>query len=219
MRIIVVSAHPDDETLGAGGTIKKMKKTGHAVFWLNVTDISENMGWREEYIVRRRQQIKEINNFFLFDGFFNLALPAAKLSTIDEGELINSMKRVFDDIKPEWIIIPGAYDAHSDHRVVYNCAMSAAKTFRSPYIKRVSTMEILSETDYGFQGNMFSPNLFVDISDEIEDKLTAVRIYDTEIQNVPFPRSVENIKALAMVRGSAAYVKYAEAFNVIKQLE
>ena len=140
MNIIVVSPHPDDETLGAGGTLIKMKKKGHKIFWLNVTDVTEELGWSKAFIEHRKEQIKSVKEFYRFDGFYNLAFPASKLSQIDEGEIISSIKKIYEEVKPEWIIIPGQYDAHSDHRVVYNCCMAAAKTFRAPYIKRITTM-------------------------------------------------------------------------------
>ena len=201
MNIMVVSPHPDDETLGAGGTIIKMKKKGHRVFWLNVTDVTEELGWSKELVDHRREQIETIRDYYRFDGFYNLKFPASQLKQVDEGALISEIKKVYDDVKPEWIIIPGQYDAHSDHHVVYNCCMAAAKTFRAPYIKRITTMEITSETDYGFQLAKFEPNLFIDNTEEMEEKIEAMKIYDTEIEEVPFPRSIENIKALAVMRG------------------
>ena len=80
-------------------------------------------------------------------------------------------------------------------------------------------MEIVSETDFGFQYEKFQPNLFVDITKELEGKIEAMRIYDTEIEEVPFPRSLENIRALAVNRGGYCTSKYAEAFCIIKQIE
>ncbi len=219
MNILVVSPHPDDETLGAGGTLLKMKKKGHKIYWLNVTDVTEELGWSKDYIEHRKEQIKSVREYYGFDGFNNLAFPASKLSQIDEGEIISSIRNVFEEVKPEWIIIPGQYDAHSDHRVVYNCCMVAAKAFRAPYIKRIITTEIASETDNGFQETKFYPNLYVDISDEIEDKIKAVKIYDTEIEDEPFPRSIGNIKALAQNRGAACNCLYAEAFCIVRIIE
>ncbi len=219
MNILIVSPHPDDETLGAGGTLIKMKKKGRKIFWLNVTDVTEELGWSKDFIEHRKEQIKAVKEFYGFDGFYNLAFPATKLSQIDEGVVIGSIKKVYDEVKPEWIIIPGQYDAHSDHRVVYNCCMAAAKAFRAPYIKRITTMEIVSETDNGFQETKFYPNMFVDISNEIEDKIKAVQIYDTEIEGEPFPRSMGNIKALAQIRGASCNCLYAESFQIIKVIE
>lgn len=219
MRLLVVSPHPDDETLGAGGTILKHKKAGNQIFWLNVTDMKVLWGWDKRLVERRREQLKDVNVFYGFDGFYNLGFQPAKLKNIEEGQIIEKIRKVFQEVKPEWILIPGKYDAHSDHHVVYDCCMACAKTFRAPYIKRIATMEIISETDYGAQRETFAPNFFVDISNEIEEKLNAMKIYDTEIENSPFPRSLENIKALAAVRGGACMSRYAEAFCIVKQIE
>lgn len=219
MRILVVSPHPDDETLGAGGTILKMKDNGHQVYWLNITDILPDNGWSDTQIKHRQDQIRQIRQFYRFEDFYNLKLPTTKLKSLEEGTIISEIKKVYDKVRPEWIMIPGQYDAHSDHRVVYNCCMAAAKSFRAPYIKRITTMEILSETDYGFQNEKFVPNMFVDITDYLDAKINAMKIYDTEVEEVPFPRSFENIESLASVRGGCCSIRYAEAFCVLKQVE
>ena len=219
MKIMVVSPHPDDETLGAGGTLIKMKKQGHQIYWMNVTDMGVGSIWNEMQKQHRQRQIRRVRDFYEFDGFYNLGYPAAALSGTDEGAVISDIRRVFGQVRPEWLIIPGTYDAHSDHRIVYHCCMACAKTFRAPYIQRVTTMEILSETGYGSRGKQFEPNLLIDISAELEDKLKAMEIYDTETEEAPFPRSLENIRALAMVRGSSAMCRYAEAFCIEKMLE
>lgn len=219
MKILVVSPHPDDETLGAGGTIFRFKREGHQVYWLNITDMKDTDGWPEERIICRKKQIENVEKFYNFDGFYNLAFSPAKLNSIDEEKIITAICNIYEVVRPEWIILPGLYDAHSDHRVVYNCCMACAKTFRAPYIKRITTMEIISETDYGFQDERFIPNFFVDITNEMEDKLNAMRIYDTEIEKAPFPRSIENIRALAQIRGGCCMSQYAEAFYIVKQIE
>ncbi len=219
MNVLVVSPHPDDETLGAGGTLLKLKKQGHKIYWLNVTDMKAEDGWRAEHIAHRKEQIIGIRSYYGFEAFYNLAFPTAKLSSIDEGKIIGAIKNVYDEVRPYWLIIPGNYDAHSDHHVVYNCCMAAAKTFRAPYIKRVTTMEILSETEFGYQQEKFQPNLFVDITSELDEKIEAMKIYDTEIEDSPFPRNLVNLTALAKIRGGESLTQYAEAFCIVKQIE
>ena len=219
MKILVVSPHPDDETLGAGGTILKRKKRGDEIYWVVITEASELNGWDKEFVFNRKKQIKSINKFYGFEEFFDLKYTPGSLSHIDEGEMISVLSDIFSKVKPEWIIIPGEYDAHSDHRVTYNCCMAAAKTFRAPFIKRITTMEILSETDQGFKNEKFCPNMFVNISEEIEGKLEAAQIYDSEIMDSPFPRSIRNIKALAELRGAASNCMFAEGFKIIRFLE
>lgn len=219
MNVLVVSPHPDDETLGAGGTLLKLKKQGNKIFWLNITNMSKEYGWSEDKINHRLEQIELVKKEYKFDGFYDLALLPAGLTTVGEGEIIGKIRAVIEQVKPEWVMLPGQYDAHSDHHVVYNCCMACLKSFRAPYVKRIITMEIISETEFGYQNEVFSPNFYVDITDELEKKIEIMKLYDTELENVPFPRSVENIKAVARYRGSSCFVKYAEAFRIVKQIE
>lgn len=219
MNIIVVSPHPDDETLGAGGALLKMKQEGHAIFWLNVTDIKVTYGFDEKFVEARTEQIKKIFHFYNFDGMCNLAFPPTKLEGLGKTEIIDKVNRYFKKIQPDWIILPDGNDAHSDHRVVFEACLSCSKIFRQPSIKRIMTMEIISETDFGKPYYAFVPNYFIDITDYMERKLEAMKIYDTEISHAPFPRCIETIRSQANVRGAAAGSMYAEAFQVIKMIE
>lgn len=79
-------------------------------------------------------------------------------------------------------------------------------------------MEIVSETDFSSYGKSFEPNLYIDISDTMEEKIKTMQIYDTELGEPPSPRSVEAIHALGIIRGGVAGVRYAEAFRVIKEI-
>lgn len=219
MNIAVISPHPDDETLGAGGTLLRQKARGDRIYWINVTDVEEASGWSKEFVSRRKQQIEEICRYFDFDDFYNLKLLPSSLENIDKSVLISEIGRCFKEIEPEWIILPNRGDAHSDHRVVYDAGMSCSKVFRYPYIKKITTMEILSETDFGDTIHPFIPNYFVDISEYMEKKEQALHIYDTEMGEAPFPRNFEAVRALATLRGGMCGVRYAEAFRLIKMID
>jgi len=219
VKIVVVSPHPDDESLGAGGLIIKNKKAGNQVFWINMTDVGKNQGWDDQFIVNRKKQIEKICSYYDFDGFYNLKYPPTLLGSIDIKDIIMKFGKCISEIEPDWLVLPNPGDAHSDHRITYEVGMSCAKVFRYPSIKKVMTMEILSETDFSKSGESFSPNYFVDISEQIEEKLDAVRIYDTELGEPPFPRSIEALRALAVIRGSASGCRYAEAFRIIKEID
>lgn len=219
MKIMIVSPHPDDESLGAGGSILKLKKARNEVYWLNVTDAKTEHGWKEEFVEKRKIQIDRIREYFRFDEFINLQFPPAKLNGSIKGELINAIGGAFDRIKPDCIILPDYNDVHSDHKYVFEAAYSCSKIFRHSYIKRILTMEILSETNFGMPYNKFEPNLYIDITDYFDKKAEALEIYDTELGSSPFPRSMEAIKAQAVLRGIEAGVLYAEAFRVIKEIE
>ena len=65
----------------------------------------------------------------------------------------------------------------------------------------------------------FSPNLFIDISKNWQDKLTALKAYASEIRSFPHSRSLEGIKSLANRRGNQVGLSMAEAFQVIRKIE
>lgn len=218
MKILVISPHPDDETLGAGGTIARAKKEGHEVYWLNVTGISEEDGYEKNDIQEKCHQMENVNKILGFDGRLDLKLPTTKLDLIPCGKGIGYVGDYINRVKPDVILMADYNDAHSDHRFVFEWLHASTKVFRYPFIKYVLTMEILSETNFGLPTNPFVPNVYVDITDYFETKLQVMSIYKNEVGEHPFPRSVESIKALACLRGAEAGVKYAEGFRLVKAI-
>lgn len=219
MKILVVSPHPDDETLGAGGTLFEMKNKGNQIYWLNITNVDENSSWDKKFVLKRKKQINDVLNKYQFDGYYDLGYLPCSLENINKSVFIADIKKCFEKVRPTWVILPNPNDAHSDHKVVYEACMSCTKVFRYPYIKKITVMEIVSETEFNKDGESFSPNYYIDITNTIDEKIKTMEIYDTEIAEPPFPRSRENVKALAMIRGAASGVKYAEAFKIIKWIE
>lgn len=219
MKILIVSPHPDDETLGAGGSILKFRDLGNEIYWLNITDVKPGEGYPREFIEKRKIQIDRIMDYFSFDEFINLQFSPANLNDSIKGDLIMSIGEAFNRIKPNCIILPDYNDAHSDHKYVFEAAYACSKIFRRSYIKKILTMEIISETNFGMPYDTFNPNLYIDITDYFDKKIEAFSIYDTELGSMPFPRSIEAIKAQAIIRGTEAGVLYAEAFRVIKEIE
>ena len=80
--------------------------------------------------------------------------------------------------------------------------------------------QTLSETEFGLRPEDpgFKPNSFVDISSFLKKKIEILKIYDTEINSHPFPRSVSAVKAQATLWGSYVNCKYAEAFITLKEI-
>ncbi len=212
----MASPHPDDETLGAGGTILRMLAEGHEVYWLNFTAMQNTTKFSKDILDRRKVQLNEIEIFYHFSGVYHLDMPTTELEKIDSGEAIDRVGRIFREIEPDFLILPDYNDAHSDHKKVFEWCYACSKIFRFPFVRQVMTMEIISETDFGTPMNPFVPNYYIDITDYMEQKINAMKIYDTELGAVPFPRSIDNIKARAMINGATAGVRYAEAFRLIK---
>lgn len=217
MNVLVVSPHPDDETLGAGGTLLKYKATGNKIYWLNITNMKEEYGYKKEYVEIRKNQIERVKEQYQFDKYYDLALEPAKLEKYDSS-VIRKISDIIDDVKPGVIILPNRSDIHSDHKIVFDWCYSCTKVFRHPYIKMILTMEILSETDFGIIDNYFVPNYFVDITDYFQHKNDILQIYESEIGEHPFPRSKDGLEAISKYRGISAGTKYAEAFKIMKYI-
>ncbi|CAN1498945.1 thiol_BshB1, bacillithiol biosynthesis deacetylase BshB1 [Burkholderiaceae bacterium] len=216
MKILVIAPHPDDEVLGAGGTLFRYQMMGHSTAWLIITEVPEELGWSHEKIKKREDEISHISKLFSFEEVYNLRLPTARLDTLPFLEIVQKISKVIETFKPDEILIPHFGDAHTDHQIVHKAALCCAKWFRHPSIIRVLVYETISETNFGLgREGVFNPNVFIDISDFLEKKVAAMEVYSSEIGSFPFPRSKIAIESLARYRGSSAGYCAAEAFQLL----
>lgn len=219
--VLFIAPHPDDETLGCGGTIFKHKEAGDSINWLLVTEPNSKGEFDKNYIKKKRQEINKVLKFFEFDQTIRLKLNTTKLETYPIADLTKKISNVFNKIQPTIIYVPFPGDAHTDHEVVFKTSLASCKWFRFSGIKCVRAYETLSETNFNVNplSLNFKPNLYINISQQMEKKLEGISIYKSEIANHPFPRSSDSIKALAKLRGSESGFTFAESFLVIKQTE
>ncbi|WP_432662693.1 PIG-L family deacetylase [Wukongibacter baidiensis] len=218
-KVVVISPHPDDETLGCGGTILRYKELGYKIYWINMTDMKIEYGYDERRVEKRSEEIDKVCKMYEFDGFYNLELRPAYLDTYPKSEIIMRISEIISELEPNIVILPYENDIHSDHKVTFDCIYSCSKIFRHPSIKKILAMEIISETDFALGDKGFLPNYFVDVTNYLEKKLEIMKIYESELGRHPFPRSEDSINALATLRGVQAGVEYAEGFRLIKYIE
>ncbi len=216
-KVVFITVHPDDETLSMGGTILKHKATGDQIYWLILTNISVENGWGERVVVKRQKEIQEVCKRYKFNKSFNLNLPTAKLDTIPMEDIIQKISRVFIKIQPNIIYLPNRSDVHTDHQVAFQSAFSCTKNFRYPSVEAIYMGETLSETEFApsLAEYSFIPNYFVDISDYMGEKLSIMKLYDSEVMEGSLPRSLNSIQALNRYRGSRINVPFAEAFQCL----
>lgn len=219
-KVLVVAPHPDDETLGCGGTLLKHKSQGDEVIWLIVTDILETEGFAVEKIAARNQEIQTVTELYGYDKVYRMSFPTTKLDVFPIGQIIEHISTVIRKESPDIIYLPYRGDVHSDHKIVFDAVISCTKWFRYPSVKRILCYETLSETDFGINPdyNGFRPNIFVNIEDFIKTKIDIMKIYKSELGCFPFPRSEQAIQALAMVRGASCGCGAAEAFMLLKEI-
>lgn len=220
-KIVIISAHPDDETLGAGGTLLKHRSQGDEIFWVIITGIFEEIGFSAARIKSRAQEIKQVSEEFGFSRIFQLGYPTMSLTDSTLNKLISQISDIFHTVQPEVLYVMNRSDAHSDHRVTFDAVLACTKSFRYPFIKRVLMYECISETEFApaLPEKVFIPNYYVDITEMMNRKLQIMEIFASEIGEHPFPRSFNNIKALAHFRGASVGVNYAEAFQLLKFID
>jgi len=220
-KVLVVAVHPDDETLGCGGTLLKHKANGDEIHWLIATDIAELEGIDKSVVDERNTEIKEVEKLYSFNSVYKLGLSTTKVDEYHISELITKISSVVNEIKPNIIYLPFKGDVHSDHKYIFDAAYSCTKSFRYPFVKKIYMMEALSETEFSLstKEDSFVPNVFVNISDYIDKKIEAMKIYKSEIGEHPFPRSEKNIRALATYRGATSGCDCAESFILIKEIK
>ena len=217
--VLVVAVHPDDETLGCGGTLLRHKADGDKTFWLVVTSMKKSQGYSNKQIAIRKNQMEKVAQCFGFADIKNLGISAGEVDNVSTAELVQKFSQAIERIQPTIIYLPFINDVHSDHRTSFYAAFSATKWFRHPSIRKIYMMEIQSETDFavGINSQTFAPNYFVDISEQLKEKIKIAKLYESEFGDHPFPRSTKNIEALASIRGATSGFEYAEAFQLIKE--
>jgi LmbE family N-acetylglucosaminyl deacetylase len=221
MKIIVISAHPDDEVLGCGGTLLKHKKNNDEIHWIIVTNVFESQGFSSERVKSRQLEIQLVAEMFCFTSVTNLGYPTMSLDSSSLITMAAKIGNIFTSLKPEVIYVMNRSDAHSDHRITFEAVLACTKSFRYPSIKRVLMYECISETEFApaLPEKVFIPNYFVDISAFFSKKLEIMKVYESELSAHPFPRSLRNLEALATFRGAYAGVEYAESFQLIKFID
>lgn len=217
-KILVIAPHPDDETLGCGGTLLRHGAEGDELHWCIVTAMRQEDGFAAEKIARRKQEIAAVRKHYGFTDLHELGFPAAALDRIPAGDLVRAFSDLFRSIAVETLYIPYFGDAHSDHGIVAQAAVAAGKWFRCASLRRMMAYETLSETDMNPLTAAFKPNSYVDISRHLDGKIAAMRLYGDELGTFPFPRSEPAIRAKAAIRGSESGCSAAEAFVILKDI-
>lgn len=218
-RVLVVAPHPDDETLGVGGTIAKYSAQGDEVFVLMVSGHLPPIYSRKAY----EETVSEAYSAFSVLGVKKsefLEIPATMIGDQPLHEVNARISKVVNDFNPHIVLCPYP-DRHIDHRLVFDSVMVATRPVGvGKDIKIVAAYETLSETHWNaphIEPN-FTPNWVVDISDHISEKLNALECYKSQISEFPGPRSIEAVEALAKFRGTQAGFGYGEGLHIVRMI-
>lgn len=236
MKILVIAAHPDDEILGMGGTIKKYTDAKNTVkIVIMATGIfarrssnlknSSNYSMTEKEIKTAELQLKKLRvqakNAAKIVGVSDvefLDFPDNEMDTISNLQVTKSIENIIEKFNPEIVYTHSQNDVNIDHKIIHNATITATRPKSKTSIKSVFSFEIPSSTEWNFESS-FSPNVFVDISKELSKKVKAMESYKSELRKFPHPRSKEGLEAIAKRWGTVSGFNAAEAFCLIRELK
>ena len=222
MKVLAISVHPDDETLGCGGTLLRHVAEGDDLFWLVVSETHEPQ-WSAETIQIKAAEVVRVAEAYGVQHYFKLGLPSIRLDTLPLAEMIDRIRDVIAEVRPEVVYLVHGGDVNSDHYVVFTATMSVLKTFymRKWGVRRILSYETLSSTEAAPPQSYraFVPNVYRDITPYIERKIQIMGLYESESHPDPMPRGPSAIRALARYRGASIGVDYAEAFMLIREVD
>ena len=216
-RLLVIAPHSDDEVLGCGGLISKIKKAGGKVYVLIF-----NLGFEKDDTKKsqekRKKEVQDAMNVLNVDAFHlvhdqpdnNRDLDAKPLHSLIE--IIESSSPVsLEKIEPTMVAIPTIFSHHQDHVHVHNACIAALRPISTPVSDIVLSYEAPEHSRWSATG-IFEPNFFVEIDDVIDQKIQAFSKYKSQIR--PGGRDADSIRNQAKYRGQEVGKNLCEAFYV-----
>ena len=207
-RLLIFSPHADDEVLGCGGLMSKMKSA-------NVHIAEFTIG----SAVRKREFEKimgfcQIDNFeTLYDDSYHL-----KLDLIPMFDLVNKAESVIERVKPYAVAIPFP-SFNQDHAIVYNCCMTALRSRKKKFFMPEAVIVYeYPQVNWITNVQMFQPNLYIDISKHLLKKVEMLAMYESQMGDEDYAVSKNGVMSMARYRGKEVSVEAAEAYEIKRLL-
>ncbi len=216
--IFIIAPHPDDESICCGGLImlaKKEKANVHVLFMA--------VGYSRQFLTGKTNAIERIAELKKAAKYGNFTHELAfkgeafmKLDYMPQKELIEIIENTTEKYKPDIICIPSRDSFDQDHRAVAEACITAFRPLPKT-LRHQAKIILEAEEPYSWGKKLpFVPNLYFDISDVFHEKIELLKCHATQLRQDPFPRSPENLKRLAGMRGSEISTVYAEAYNLLR---
>jgi LmbE family N-acetylglucosaminyl deacetylase len=225
MNVLAVVAHPDDEIIGCGATLRRLANAGHRVSSCVLSASADARHDRPD-LERLRKVSVEAARMVGIEESEHLEFRNIQFNVVPHLEMVRAIEDAITRFRPEWIFTHFPGDLNIDHRVCYDATAAAvmlpqrlSRDLPVTLIKRVYLFEIPSSTDWSLAPNeSFRPNSFFDVAETFGTKISALRHFEGALKPYPHSRSEENITALARVRGGAVGLEMAEAFFLARDL-
>ncbi|MEK7166586.1 MAG: PIG-L family deacetylase [Patescibacteria group bacterium] len=220
--LLVIAPHPDDEVLGCGGLIQKVKQAGGNVYvlYLTVGDTQDFSKKGTSTAKERTTEIEKVVRFLGVDGY-DIAHNGdhhLKLDVMGQHAVMQTIERKspvsLEKVMPDIVAFPSLHSYNQDHQLVAqatHAALRPAEAGTKYFVPTAIAYEMPAD-EWCIQ-NRPVPNTFVQLNqEEMRIKTQAMKLYVSQMRSFPNPRSLITIEALARLRGSHTAFEFAEGF-------
>lgn len=220
-RILVLAAHPDDEVLGCGGTLRGHVLAGDEVHVVILADGAGSRPGGEAHKAARAASARAAAGILGIRHVITHDLPDNRLDSVPLLDLVQIVERHVREVAPDMVYTHHGGDLNIDHRRAHEAVVTACRPQPGGRVASLLFFEVPSSTEWRAPGDAapFAPNWFVDIAGTLDTKLDALRAYADELRPWPHPRSLEGVSHLARWRGATVGCGAAEAFVLGRHIQ
>jgi LmbE family N-acetylglucosaminyl deacetylase len=223
--VLVIAAHPDDEVLGAGGTICRLREQGRevhvAILGEGVTSRYDKRSDADRGLVAELEGRARAANATL--GVQSLSLhgfPDNRFDSVNLLDIVKVVEGLIGKYQPKTVLTHHIGDLNIDHQIAHRAVLTATRPLAGHCVRNVLTFEVPSSTEWAFSTpSPFVPNVFLDIEASLEAKVAALACYESEVRTFPHPRSPEALRVIARRWASVVGGVAVEPFVLVRALE
>lgn len=170
--VLILAPHPDDETVGCGGTIRAYRQVGAHITCVYMTDGRRgNPDYDENTLVEiRRSEARKVAEILGIDRTVFLENHDEELAVT--AETVGQLTRILEDVRPEAVFLPFFTDNHPDHKATSRIFLAAVKQMKTNPM--CHTWGLWTPLPYF--------NVTVDITPYIDSKKEALEAYRSETE-------------------------------------
>lgn len=222
-KILIVSPHIDDEVIGCGGLIAKVKKHGGKVYVIYLVN-GDTKDFSQQGVSKRSERMQElesVSKYLHLDDYelvFKKNKWHLKLDKLPQLSLVNIIEREarlsIEKIKPTIVLSTHPDSYNQDHRAAAWATFTACRpSARSLKHQPSMVLSYESPADQWSLEKVLTPNFFVELSNsDLRKKVKALRLYKSQLREHANLRSPKSITGMAVIRGAQSGCEFAEAF-------
>ncbi len=221
-KILIIAAHPDDEIIGCGGTILKLRKKNKIRILFTCKTYDKRVRKNSKNFNERRIIAVRVAKYLKIDTPIFLDYNGLSLKRQDITQMARSLHEEITKFKPNTIFMHCIDDNHHDHRATAEATLIATRPSKiNKFLKKIYSYEVASATEKLINKNKaFNPNFFVDISKTYKQKIKILkRFYKDELKPYPNFLSIKSIENQIKFRGNSVNLFAAEAFETIRSIK